>query len=146
MASETFVYGSAKKLAASRFKRAGYTFAGWNTKANGKGKAYKNTASVKNLTKKKGKTVKLYARWKKVKWQPSPSPRVSNDTLTAGEVYEVAATARNLLNLFVGQLNALVFYQLDELFLRLAGKHLLAQLGAQFFSVHVVFLGRGLRC
>ena len=51
------------KLTANKFKREGYTFDGWNTKKNGKGKSYKNTAQVKNLVK-NGKTVKLYAQWK----------------------------------------------------------------------------------
>ena len=55
----------------------------------------------------------------------------SSVVLSAGEMQEIAATARNLRNLFVGQLDALVFCQLDELLLRLTGKHLLAQLWAQ---------------
>ena len=67
MAEETFTYGKKKKLLANKFKRAGYKFKGWATsKANAKkGKVkYKNKASVKNLVK-NGKTVKLYAVWKK---------------------------------------------------------------------------------
>lgn len=51
------------KLTKNKFKRDGYTFDGWNTKKNGKGKAYKDKASVKDLAK-SGKTVKLYAQWK----------------------------------------------------------------------------------
>lgn len=46
------------------YQRAGYKFAGWNTNKNGKGKSYKNKQKVKNLAK-AGKTVKLYAQWKK---------------------------------------------------------------------------------
>jgi len=57
-------YGKTYKLVKNRFKRVGYTFAGWNTKKNGKGKTYKNKASIKNLTKDNGKTVVLYAQWK----------------------------------------------------------------------------------
>ena len=52
--------GSKVKLPANAFKRAGYTFKGWNTEKNGKGAAYKNKAAVSlsgNLT--------LYAQWKK---------------------------------------------------------------------------------
>ena len=45
-------YGKSYKLKANAFKCKGYTFAGWNTKADGSGKAYKNKASVKNLTSK----------------------------------------------------------------------------------------------
>ena len=64
MAKQSFTYGVKKALRVNKYKRAGYKFVGWNTKANGKGKQYKNKASVKNLTKKKGRTVKLYAQWK----------------------------------------------------------------------------------
>jgi len=58
--------GKKTALRANAFTRSGYKFAGWNTKANGKGKAYKNKVKVKNLAK-AGKTVKLYAQWKKAK-------------------------------------------------------------------------------
>ena len=67
MAVEKFTYGKAKKLSANKFKRKGYTFKGWaKSKALAKkGKvAYKNKKSVKNLVT-TGKTVKLYAVWKK---------------------------------------------------------------------------------
>ncbi len=67
MAAEKMTYGKAKKLSANKFKRKGYTFKGWaKSKALAKkGKvAYKNKKSVKNLTT-TGKTVKLYAVWKK---------------------------------------------------------------------------------
>ncbi len=60
-------YGKKYKLAANRFKKKGYKFVGWNTKRNGKGKKISNKAVIKNLTTKSGKTVTLYAQWKKVK-------------------------------------------------------------------------------
>ena len=60
-------YGKKFKLSANKFKKKGYKFVGWNTKKNGKGKMYKNKAKVKNLTSKNGKTVTLYAQWKKIK-------------------------------------------------------------------------------
>lgn len=61
-------YGKKYKLTANKFKRKGYTFTGWNTKKDGSGKSYKNKAQVKNLTSKDGKTVTLYAQWKKTKY------------------------------------------------------------------------------
>ena len=67
MAVQKMTYGKAKKLSANKFKREGYVFKGWATsKSNArKGKVkYKNKKSVKNLTA-TGKTVKLYAVWKK---------------------------------------------------------------------------------
>ncbi len=63
MASLTMTYGKAKKLTANKFKRTGYTFSGWATSKNGK-VTYKNKKAVKNLVT-NGKTVKLYAVWKK---------------------------------------------------------------------------------
>lgn len=57
--------GSKIKLPANKFKRSGYKFKGWSTKKKGKGKIYKNQAKVKNLAK-ANKTIKLYARWKKI--------------------------------------------------------------------------------
>lgn len=56
--------GKTVKLPANKFKRTGYTFAGWNTKKNGKGKSYKNKQKVSALTAKNNATVKLYAQWK----------------------------------------------------------------------------------
>ena len=67
MTAQTFKYGKAKKLKANKFKRKGYTFKGWakSAKLAKKGKvAYKNKKKVKNLLR-NGKTVKLYAVWKK---------------------------------------------------------------------------------
>lgn len=46
-------------LTPNAFKRIGYTFAGWNTAANGTGTAYKDKQGFKNL----GDTT-LYAQWK----------------------------------------------------------------------------------
>jgi uncharacterized repeat protein (TIGR02543 family) len=68
MAAEAMTYGKAKKLTANKFKAPkGKKFAGWATsKANAKKGVvkYKDKASVKNLVT-TGKTVKLYAVWKK---------------------------------------------------------------------------------
>ena len=53
-------------LRANAFKRTSYKFKGWAKTKKGK-VAYKNKAKVKNLTDKNGKTVTLYAVWKKAK-------------------------------------------------------------------------------
>lgn len=60
-------YSKEYTLTKNAYKRKGYKFVGWNTKADGSGKNYKNQASIKNLTAKNKKTVVLYAQWKKVK-------------------------------------------------------------------------------
>ena len=67
MAAQPMNYGKAKKLSANKFKRGGYTFQGWATSKADAGNGivkYKNRKSVKNLVT-NGKTVKLYAVWKK---------------------------------------------------------------------------------
>lgn len=61
MKSETVTYDETFKLAASVYRRPGYTFHGWSTDKTG-GKVYKDQATVKNLLPYEG-TVTLYARW-----------------------------------------------------------------------------------
>lgn len=59
-------YNKNVTLTKNKFKKTGYKFIGWNTKVDGTGTFYTNAQSVKNLTSKSGKTVKLYAQWKEV--------------------------------------------------------------------------------
>jgi uncharacterized repeat protein (TIGR02543 family) len=66
MSKQKIVRGKTKSLKANAFTRDGYKFVGWNTKKDGSGKSYKDMQKVKNLAK-AGKTIKLYAQWKKVK-------------------------------------------------------------------------------
>ena len=67
-ASMSMVYGKAKNLTANGFKKSGYTFSGWNRKADGSGTKYADKASVKDLTSKLDATVSLYAQWKPIKY------------------------------------------------------------------------------
>ena len=60
-------YGTVYTLPANAYKaKTGYYFAGWNTRADGKGTSYANKAKVKNLSSVNKKTVTLYAQWKKI--------------------------------------------------------------------------------
>ena len=63
MANQDFTYNTAQPLTANAFTRTGYTFAGWNTAANGSGTSYADGQSVSNLTATNGGTVDLYAQW-----------------------------------------------------------------------------------
>jgi uncharacterized repeat protein (TIGR02543 family) len=63
MNSVTHTYDVAKYLTANAFTKEGYTFSGWNMKADGTGKSYSNQQSVSNLTSTNGGTVTLYAQW-----------------------------------------------------------------------------------
>lgn len=62
-ASSTHTYDVAKALTANGYVRTGYTFIGWNTKADGSGDSYADKESVNNLTSVDGDTVTLYAQW-----------------------------------------------------------------------------------
>lgn len=63
MSDSAHVYDTTKVLTRNAYARTGYTFTGWNTKADGKGTAYANGASVKNLTATNDGIVTLYAQW-----------------------------------------------------------------------------------
>ena len=63
MANSTHIYGTAKALTANAFKKTGYSFNGWNTKADGSGTNYADKASVNKLTTTANATFNLYAKW-----------------------------------------------------------------------------------
>ena len=63
MLDQSHTYDVSKALTANTFTRTGYSFAGWNTKADGSGTKYDDKASVKNLSSTNGATVTLYAQW-----------------------------------------------------------------------------------
>ena len=92
MANLSMTYDVAKTLTANAYKRTGYTYAGWNTKADGTGTAYSDKQSVKNLTATQGATVNLYAQWKPIGYSVkfngngSTSGSMSNQAF----VYDVA--------------------------------------------------------
>ncbi|MBR4575087.1 MAG: InlB B-repeat-containing protein [Lachnospiraceae bacterium] len=68
MSDQTCKYGSTYKLFANAFKKKGYKFAGWNTKADGSGTAYSDATEVGNLSSKNKAVVTMYSQWKKLKY------------------------------------------------------------------------------
>lgn len=56
-------YDQPTALNANQFTRKGYTFRGWNTRADGKGAAYADQGEVTNLTAANNATVTLCAQW-----------------------------------------------------------------------------------
>jgi uncharacterized repeat protein (TIGR02543 family) len=67
MPVQKFTYGKAQKLASNKFTRKGYVFGGWAIRdplATVPKVAYRNGQAVKNLSI-DGRTVKLYAVWKR---------------------------------------------------------------------------------
>jgi len=63
MSAQEFTYGTAQNLSANAFTKDGYSFVGWNTKANGTGKSYTDEQRVNNLTTENGAEITLYAQW-----------------------------------------------------------------------------------
>ena len=63
MSSQIFEYGVSESLNANTFTRTGYSFAGWNTEADGNGISYSDNAAVSDLTSVDGGSVTLYAQW-----------------------------------------------------------------------------------
>lgn len=63
MANQGFTYGVTQPLNANNYSRTGYTFAGWNTQADGNGTFYTDQQSVSNLTPDNNAILNLYAQW-----------------------------------------------------------------------------------
>ncbi len=63
MSIQNHTYNTSLPLPENAFACLGYSFAGWNTNADGSGLSYANKAWVKNLTAVKDASVTLYAQW-----------------------------------------------------------------------------------
>lgn len=63
MAAQTFEHSVAQALSANAFTKTGYTFAGWNTNADGNGIDYTDGETVTFVTEIDGDSITLYAQW-----------------------------------------------------------------------------------
>lgn len=101
MANQDFTYDKAQNLTTNAFNRTGYTFAGWNTNANGSGTAYNDGQSVQNLTDDDNGTINLYAQWNEIKHTVTISAGENGTVSPSGdreigiEGLEVTATPNN---------------------------------------------------
>ncbi|KAB5976180.1 InlB B-repeat-containing protein [Bifidobacterium adolescentis] len=66
MADQSHTYDRKQALTASAFTREGYRFTGWNTRVDGKGKAFADKQAVTNLLAHDGATGVLYAQWERL--------------------------------------------------------------------------------
>ena len=66
MSEQSHTYDRKQALTASAFTREGYRFTGWNTRGNGKGKAFTDKQTVTNLLAHDGATGVLYAQWERL--------------------------------------------------------------------------------
>lgn len=62
-AAMTVSYDTDVVLNANAYAKTGYVFAGWNTRADGKGTSYKDQETVKNLVSAANGSITLYAQW-----------------------------------------------------------------------------------
>lgn len=66
MADQSHTYDRRQALTANTFAREGYRFTGWNTRGDGKGKAFTDKQTVTNLLTHDGATGVLYAQWERL--------------------------------------------------------------------------------
>ena len=85
--SQTIAYGQSGKLEANSFTREGYSFTGWNTKADGSGTNYSDGATVTP-----GGDLELYAQWKAESYTLSFDPNGGNGEMAAETVTYGVAT------------------------------------------------------
>lgn len=85
MDTQTFSYGQSQNLTANRFSRAGYEFAGWNTKADGNGTAYVDKQSVSFSPVIDGDGITLYAQWSKLPAAVASTAPIANVLTYTGE-------------------------------------------------------------
>lgn len=107
MTDSAHVYDTTKVLTRNAYARTGYTFTGWNTKADGKGTAYANGASVKNLTASKDEVVTLYAQWKANRYTLTYNANggtvsTSSKTLQYGDAFGTLPTPKRDGHRFLG--------------------------------------------
>lgn len=66
MAEQSHTYDRRQTLTANAFAREGYRFTGWNTRGDGKGKAFTDKQTVTNLLAHDGAVGVLYAQWERL--------------------------------------------------------------------------------
>lgn len=97
MAPQAFTYDAAQALAAASFTRAGCTFAGWNTAADGSGTSFADETSVVNLSAEDGASVTLYAQWTEdAKYSLSGQVTESDGTGAAGATVTLMQGAKEI--------------------------------------------------
>ena len=86
MAQQSYSYGEAQALTANSFTRSDYTFAGWNTKADGTGTAYTDKQSITFTPANDGDSITLYAQWERSNYTVSFNANGGTNTMDAVKV------------------------------------------------------------
>ena len=82
MSAQNIPRNASINLAANKFKKTGYVFAGWAKSKNGK-VVYQNKQAVKNLAA-QGKSITLYAKWTPIKYSVEFCWKKNADTTVYG--------------------------------------------------------------
>ena len=77
----SFAYDESKSLTVNNYNREGYTFAGWNTRANGSGTDHTDAAEVSNLTAVEGAEITLYAQWTPITYYVKYDPNTGSGSM-----------------------------------------------------------------
>ena len=80
MPNQTIVYGTATNLSANTFTKTGYTFTGWNTKADGSGTSYTDGQSILITNEETTELKTLYAQWTANQYEITYDYNVNNYT------------------------------------------------------------------
>lgn len=98
---DELTYSEVKNLHANPYKKTGYLFAGWNTKADGTGTGYTETQEVSKLaaTDKDEDSIDLYAQWTPIKY----SVKYSGNGATVGSMSNSSYTYDQTGNLAQNQ-------------------------------------------
>ena len=90
MSDQSYTYSVSQALTANAFTRTGYTFEGWNTKADGTGTSYTDKQSVSNLSSTDGESVTLYAQWAEI---PANNHNITYTAQATGWTYGAQPTS-----------------------------------------------------
>lgn len=98
-ADQSFTYDQAQNLNVNGYVRDGYTFNGWNTRADGTGTSYTDRQSVINLTSTSNGTVTLYAQWKVIppELDTKKSYYYKDSVITVNEIIQDNASASDVV-------------------------------------------------
>ena len=94
MAAQTFEAGVSQAIAANAFTRSGYTFTGWNTRADGSGTSYTNGQKI-TLS----QDITLYAQWERIKYNLSFDANGGEGTMAA-QTFEAGVSQVLAANIF----------------------------------------------